>query len=469
MPLKVSLFLIIFLEGYVVLSAELLALRLIIPFAGNATDTAAIIIAAVLMPLAFGYYIGGIAKPSFRKKLIFNLSIAGVILAFGLSHNLLTWFFDFWSFTGTASGRLLATAVYALFFLVTPIFLLGQTVPLISHYLRAPDLSRMTGCVLFFSTIGSFAGAIVCTILLMPTIGVHHSADITITCIALMVFMLSPRFPTIYTTLISVALVASLLLNSNMLMQRKGIISNNQYNTVEIVNSQDGAVKLLKINNSAASGVYIEPEKRDQAAFPYIDFIEKNFIYPTLRQEGVKDILAVGAGGLTVGLKDDRNNYIFIDIDPALDKIAREELLNSDLPPNKKFIAEEARAFLAGTQQKFDFIFLDIYQDKNGVPMHTVTQEFLQQLKSVLKPGGIIAGNFIAAPNFNDAYSIRLDQTVRSVFPSINRQVVPFFNAWNKDPTTLANIIYVMYDIPPQPGIYTDNLNRSFLDKGKEP
>jgi predicted O-methyltransferase YrrM len=226
---------------------------------------------------------------------------------------------------------------------------------------------------------------------------------------------------------------------------------------------------MLKINNSAASAVYTEPEKHDQAAFPYIDFIEKNFIYPTLRQEGVKDILAVGAGGLTVGLKDDRNNYIFLDIDPALDNIARRELLGRDLPPNKKFIAEEARAFLAGTQQKFDFIFLDIYQDKNGVPMHTVTQEFLQQLKSVLKPGGIIAGNFVAAPNFSDTYSIRLDQTVRSVFPSVNRQVVPFFNAWNKDPETLANVVYVMYDIPPQPGIYTDNLNRSFLDKGKEP
>ncbi len=469
MPLKVFLFLIIFLEGYVVLSAELLALRLIIPFAGNATDTAAIIIAAVLMPLALGYYIGGNAKPPYRRKLIFNLSVAGVILAGGLSHNLLDIFFGFWSFANTASGRLLATTAYALVFLVVPIFLLGQTVPLVSHYLKARDLSRMTGRILFFSTMGSFAGAIICTILLMPSIGVNHSADITIAGIALMVFMLSPRFPSFYTMLVSGALVISLLLNSNLLMQRKGILSNNQYNTVQIAASPNGAIKFMKINNTTASAVYTQPGKQNQAVFPYIDFIEKNFIYPTLRQPEVKDILVVGAGGLTLGLKDDKNNYVFLDIDPALDRIAREELLNRDLTPNKKFIGEEARAWLPRTDQKFDFIFLDIYQDETGVPMHTVTQEFLQQIKAVLKPGGIIAGNFFAAPNFNDAYSIRLDQTVRSVFPSVNRQVVPFFNAWNKDPTALANIIYVMYDIPPQPGIYTDNLNRSFLDKGKEP
>jgi len=53
------LFFIIFLEGYVVLSAELIAIRLTVPFVGSGTDTVSIIIAAVLMPLAVGYYVGG--------------------------------------------------------------------------------------------------------------------------------------------------------------------------------------------------------------------------------------------------------------------------------------------------------------------------------------------------------------------------------------------------------------------------
>ena len=42
------------LEGYVVLAVELLAIRQLTPYVGNATDTAAIVISAVLLPLAFG-------------------------------------------------------------------------------------------------------------------------------------------------------------------------------------------------------------------------------------------------------------------------------------------------------------------------------------------------------------------------------------------------------------------------------
>ena len=42
------------IEGYVVLAVELLAIRQLTPYVGNATDTVAIVIAAVLLPLAFG-------------------------------------------------------------------------------------------------------------------------------------------------------------------------------------------------------------------------------------------------------------------------------------------------------------------------------------------------------------------------------------------------------------------------------
>jgi hypothetical protein len=47
------------IEGYAVLAVELLAIRQLTPYVGNATDTVAIVIAAVLLPLAFGYEAGG--------------------------------------------------------------------------------------------------------------------------------------------------------------------------------------------------------------------------------------------------------------------------------------------------------------------------------------------------------------------------------------------------------------------------
>ena len=135
------LFAVIVLEGYVVLSSELLAIRQTIPFIGSGTDTVSIIIAAVLMPLAFGYHVGGKFKPGFRDgeyytvrdKLIFNMNAAAAILLIGLSYPLMDIFFKGLSGLGL-DHRLLMITIYASLFLVLPVFLLGQTIPLISNY-----------------------------------------------------------------------------------------------------------------------------------------------------------------------------------------------------------------------------------------------------------------------------------------------------------------------------------------------
>ena len=130
------LFFIIFLEGYVVLSAELLAIRQIVPFVGNGTDTVSIIIAAVLMPLAVGYFAGGqfkqgrqnLTKSTVRQKLLRNLLIAALFFVFALSFVLIERFFEILSDFGV-DNRLLSTTLYAIFFIITPVFLLAQTIP----------------------------------------------------------------------------------------------------------------------------------------------------------------------------------------------------------------------------------------------------------------------------------------------------------------------------------------------------
>ena len=88
------------LEGYVVLAVELLAIRQLTPYVGNATDTVAIVIAAVLLPLAFGYEAGGRSglgagdEFGVRRRLARNLLIAALILGLGLSHPSLVAFFE---------------------------------------------------------------------------------------------------------------------------------------------------------------------------------------------------------------------------------------------------------------------------------------------------------------------------------------------------------------------------------------
>src|SRR4028118_240411 len=76
------------IEGYAVLAVELLAIRQLTPYVGNATDTVAIAIAAVLLPLALGYEAGGRAsfapgdEAGVRRQLTRNLLIAPLIPSF---------------------------------------------------------------------------------------------------------------------------------------------------------------------------------------------------------------------------------------------------------------------------------------------------------------------------------------------------------------------------------------------------
>jgi len=136
--MRIRLYALIFIQGYVILSVEIIAIRQLIPFVGNGTDTVAIIIAAVLLPLAVGYYVGGMhvaqapnAKwATVRDRLIRNMVGATIPIVLGLPYVLLEVYFSLFSAMGIEQ-RLMQVAIYASVFLIYPLLLLGQTIPLV--------------------------------------------------------------------------------------------------------------------------------------------------------------------------------------------------------------------------------------------------------------------------------------------------------------------------------------------------
>lgn len=467
------LFVVIVLEGYVVLSAELLAIRQTIPFVGSGTDTVSIIIAAVLMPLAFGYYAGGRFKPglqngrykSVRKKLIFNILVAQIILLLGLSYILLQKFFVSFIISGI-NHRLLLTSIYAALFLVTPVYLLGQTIPLVSNYFARDRLAHITGRILFFSTLGSFLGAVFSTIVLMAWVGVNNTAAIIFVILAFLVILLSKKkFSRPVAFAIGVAAIG-VGLNSNTIMRQHNIVEINQYNTIAVVERNDE--RHLFLNNNASSKY-----TNDGRKYPYIELAERLSISPILNATPPKDILVIGTGAFTFGFEDTNNNYDYVDIDKSLRHVAEEHILKEKLSDNKTFFPLPARAFLTQESKKYDVVFLDTYFGRHTMPEHLLTQEFFMQIKEHLKPHGIVLANFVASPNFSSRFSRRLDNTFRSVFPHVSRHVIrQKYVPWNNNSNVMGNILYIHRTHPDTDTqhIYTDNKNRAFLDKpqGKE-
>jgi spermidine synthase len=159
-----------------------------------------------------------------------------------------------------------------------------------------------------------------------------------------------------------------------------------------------------------------------------------------------------------------------VDIDPDLKKLSEDHFLGQKLTPNKHFIAKPARAFMIDAiarKQKFDLVYIDVFNADPWIPEDLVTQDFFEQVRKVLKPNGIAGANFIISPNFTNDYSLRLDQTFRSVFPAMMHLPLYDMDAWEQNPLYMMNVLYMGYNTPLSRSgtIYTDDRNSIFWDK----
>jgi spermidine synthase len=470
------LFLVIFIEGYVVLASELLAIRLLVPFVGSGTEIVSIIVSAVLLPLAIGYHMGGTAfKKHYKKRtksgkslrsvrriLGRNILIALAVLSFGLSYIFLEWFFLKMVAIGI-QNRLLQTAIYCLLFLVGPVYILGQTVPLVSNYFSRRKLSEITGVMLFFSTTGSFFGSVFSTIVLMTYAGVHVTVMLTLALLVVLNLLLARRLASRGSLVCVLLVIVFVGLNGNVVMKAMHIVSDNAYNTVQIGVSRDKQTKTMVLNRSIASRVSKDPNER----LHYIAYIEDNFITPLMVESSApRDILVLGAGGFTLGLYDTNNNYIFVDIDPSLKEVAEAHFLPGELAKNKHFVPASARAFVRSETKKYDLIVIDTYTNMMAIPMETTTQEFLRDTKKLLKENGVVVANILSSPTFSDIFTARYHNTFTSVFPTSTRQIIGTIDPWNHKPP-VANAIYSFYNTAHahEDAIYTDDKNSYSLDR----
>lgn len=474
------MFLVILIEGYVVLATELIAIRTLIPFVGSGTEIISIIISAVLLPLAFGYHIGGNAfrkeytKSKIRKKktlsirkiLLRNVISSLIVLTIGLSYIFQELFFAVMEISGI-TNRLIQTSIYSILFLSFPVFLLGQTVPLVSSYFSSVRLSEITGKMLFFSTTGSFLGSVFSTIILMSYFGVHNTIIFVIFLLCVLVFLLVRKLFCYETFLCVIILSASYMLNSDNTMQKLDVVSNNTYNLVRIIDLPEKEQKIFNVNRSTSSQISKNPEEQ----FPYFLYIQNNFIKPIAdKKDTPLDILIIGAGGFTIGLGDEHNSYTFIDIDPDLKEVAEKHFLNEELTPNKKFIASSARAFVHNNKDSYDLIIIDVFTNRISIPMECTTREFLLDVKKLIRKNGIIVANVIGSPTFSDSFSTRYHNTFASVFPIFSRQIMDTKSLWSQKTDRedgIKNTIYMYFnnEYSDDKTIYTDDKNTYSIDQ----
>lgn len=457
--IKYVLLAIIFLGGFSSMSLELIAMRQLAGFVGSTAVTASIIIGCFMAFMSAGYYHGSIAPInliSIRRHTEKSFITIAIFIVLASSYILIDAYFILMRAAGMMS-IVLQTVIYSLLFLSAGPYLFGRITAQISRYLNRYD-HRCTGLIMAVDTIGSVLGSLLTTLIVMPFAGVNHTI-MALTALTLCGAFVIARRPD-YIMFSFILFMAFMFNRSSLLTNVYGIIENNAVSTIAVQEEDDGQSKLLSINGSRSSKI----SKDDSKRFEYVKFVEDNFLN-TIPENEVKNILIVGAGGFTMGLKDKRNNYTYVDIDKTLLKISEKYFLQEKLSPNKKFIVDDANQFFRDSKDKYDLIILDTYSSSNVLPFDLTTREYFIRAKKRLKPGGILMMNVIIPANFNSSFARHMDNTMRSVFTeNLQRQVIGSLNAWCTKDCPRNNIMYVYYNIENDGKIYGINKNSVFYD-----
>lgn len=445
---------LIFLTGYLGLALELIVLRQAANFVGSAAAITSIVIGAYLGAMTVGYFFGT-KKFHFdiNKAVSYSLLTIAALIVLGASYPLVSFYFN-WMLIAGIYSPIIQTFIYSVLFLTIAPFLFGFNTAALSQTMHESEKSN-AGIIMGVGTIGSVLGSIVTTLVFMALLGTGTTVIITVLFAVIGAFLAQKR-PAVLIAAIAILGVAWLLNSESMLQRKYGIVSNNSINTVAVIEDFDSRYLLV---DSAVHSVI----SKDGTKFAeYINFIDENFI-KTIPQNEKKNILVLGAGGFTVGHNDGRNIYTFVDIDGSLKKTAEKYFLQKPLKPNKNFVVSDAGQFLKVAEQKYDLIIMDIFS-RWSIPESAITMEFMQNMKSRLRTNGVIVMNTIANPSFDNAFSQKLDNTIRSVFKhNLSRQIIGAFNGWGDG--VEANILYIYHNIPNNGKLYTPDKNFTGYDK----
>lgn len=157
----------------------------------------------------------------------------------------------------------------------------------------------------------------------------------------------------------------------------------------------------------------IDLSKPDRLVFDYAHMMMGS-LYAVPAPQSIL-IIGLGGGSLPRALAATlpATHIDVVEIDPAVTRVAR-RYFQFTPATNTAVFEEDGRAFVkraVRTGKTYDLVMLDAY-DHEYIPEHLLTREFLQEVKSLLKPGGIVAANTFSSSRLYDSESV----TYRAVF-----------------------------------------------------
>ena len=423
----------VFISGMTTLAAELAAGRLIGNVFGTSNIVWASIIGLILIYLTFGYFLGGKwadanPTPAAMYRVLawgaFTLGlvpyIAGPVLRAAAT-----------AFDTLQVGILGASFIAVLILFVVPITLLGTISPYAIR-LTVDDTShagQTSGQIYAISTLGSFIGTFLPTLVTIPTIGTKNTFllfSLTLLLVALIgLARFGDRSQMLKHSWMPIVLLLLALLTADQSLKsdaRQVYETESAYNYIEVI--QTNGYTILRLNEGQGEHSIYNPNTLEYNG-PWDQFLVGPYFYPNRKPSDIKRVAIVGlAAGTTARQMTAVYGNIPIDgyeLDPKIVEVGRKYFdMNMS---NLNVIIGDGRLNLEKSQYKYDIIAVDAYRPPY-IPPHMTTQEFFQIAASHLADNGVLTINSASVPG--DRRLINgLASTMATVFPSIYTVDIP--------------------------------------------
>jgi predicted membrane-bound spermidine synthase len=423
----------VFISGMTTLAAELAASRLIGNVFGTSNIVWASIIGLILIYLTLGYFLGGRwadanPTPAAMYRVLawgaFTLGlvpyIAGPVLRSAAT-----------AFEFLQVGILGASFIAVLILFSVPITLLGTISPFAIR-LSVEDTShagQTSGQIYAISTLGSFIGTFLPTLVTIPAIGTKNTFLVFSLLLLFVALAGLGKFATRRDMLmhmwmpVIIAIIAALSAGQALKNSTGQIYeTESAYNYIQV--QEQNGFTLLRLNEGQGVHSIYNPNTL-QYNGPWDQFLVSPYFYPDRKPSDVKRVAIVGlAAGTTARQMTAVYGNIPIDgfeIDPKIVEVGQKYF--GMTMPNLNIHIGDGRLNLEQSSYKYDIIAVDAYRPPY-IPPHMTTQEFFQIAASHLTDEGVLALNSASVPG--DRRLINgLATTMATIFPSIYTVDIP--------------------------------------------
>lgn len=423
---KWYLYLTEFFAGMSVMAVELGASRLLAPYFSSSQIVWTIIIGTIMIAMALGNLYGGRSadKSPDPDKLYGRMLIAAVWIAAIPFLGKLAILLISALLIVTVNTNFLIWAAFlsCMIVFVYPLFLLGTVTPSLVKFSVSSldDSGKTVGTLGAANTIGSIIGTFVPTFVSIPAVGTAATFVIFSGILLLLgiVYFLSERRGMVKVivsaVLFAAASAAAFLLGFAFWDQTLTLEDESVYNYLQ-VREDDSKVALSTNVLFGVQSVYI---KNDALTGMYYDYA---LAAPLMLEDpqAPHHMLILGMGTGTYATQCRRYFDSFeiegVEIDEKITALAHQYFA---LDPEIPVATYDGRAYLAGTDRKYDVIMVDAYQDIT-IPFQMSTEEFFRMVRSHLNEDGIMIVNMNMTSERENGINAYLQDTISSVFDSV--------------------------------------------------